>query len=187
MHGFSLGKEWQKKIPHTGDIAARGVGEFADFAHLQHQARRQTAARAQDYVARLAAMEYQAIKHLHMGAVALSVAGFAARGVGALLEAGWVHSRLAKTVPHVVDTVLLLSALALAWILGANPLTTPWLLAKVLGLLLYIALGVLALRPASPRPLRLAAWLGALTVVGWIASVAMSKNPAGFFARLIAL
>lgn len=125
-------------------------------------------------------MDYTAIKHLHMGAVALSATGFAARGLAALLGAAWVKGRLAKTLPHIVDTVLLLSALALAWTLGLNPLTTPWLLAKILGLLLYIALGMVALRPRFAPATRAAAWVAALLVLGWIASVAVSKNPWGF-------
>jgi uncharacterized membrane protein SirB2 len=125
-------------------------------------------------------MDYTAIKHLHMGAVALSATGFAARGLGALSGAAWVSGRLAKTLPHIVDTVLLASALGLAWMLGLNPLATPWLLAKILGLLLYIALGMVALRPRFAPSTRVAAGLAALLVLGWIASVAVSKSPWGF-------
>lgn len=115
-----------------------------------------------------------------MGAVALSATGFAMRGLAALRGAAWVQGRLAKTLPHAVDTVLLLSALRLAWMLGLNPLSTPWLLAKILGLLLYIGLGMVALRPRFAPGARAAAWLAALLVLGWIASVAVTKNPWGF-------
>ena len=125
-------------------------------------------------------MDYQAIKHLHMGAVALSVIGFGARGMASFTGAAWVQSRPAKVLPHVLDTVLLLSAIALVWLLQLNPLDTPWLLAKIIGLVLYIGLGVVALRPAVAKPLRASAWVAALLVVGWMASVAVSKNPAGF-------
>jgi uncharacterized membrane protein SirB2 len=131
----------------------------------------------------LAAMDYSTLKTIHIGAVALSLTGFAARGLGALAQAGWVRSRPARTLPHLVDSVLLLSALGLAWQLGANPLATPWLAAKLAALLAYIGLGVVALRPATPRPLRLAAWLGALAVFGYIVSVAVSKSPAGFLGQ----
>ena len=127
-------------------------------------------------------MDYLTLKTIHRTAVVLSFAGFAARGMGALAGATWVRSRLAKTLPHIIDSVLLLSAIALAWQLQANPATTPWLLAKILGLLVYIALGVVALRAGVPRPLRAMAWVGALVTFCYIASVAISKNPAGFFA-----
>jgi len=125
-------------------------------------------------------MDYAALKLLHQGTVVLSVTGFVARGLGSFSGAAWVRSRAARTLPHAVDTVLLLSALALAWQLRLSPGAAPWLVAKIAGLLLYIVLGVLALRPGRPLALRVAAWLAALLCFGWIVSVALSKNPLGF-------
>lgn len=125
-------------------------------------------------------MDYSTLKHLHMGAVALSAIGFFARGLAALTGATWVRSRAAKTLPHVLDTMLLASALAMVWLLQLNPFATPWLLAKILGLLAYIGLGMLALHPGFARPLRAVAWLAALLVLAWITSVAILKNPLGF-------
>jgi uncharacterized membrane protein SirB2 len=124
-------------------------------------------------------MDYAAWKLLHQGTVAVSLAGFVARGLGALTDAAWMRRRIHRVWPHTVDTLLLLSALVMAWLLRLNPLTTPWLAAKIAGLLLYIALGMLALRPGRPQPLRVAAWAAALLVFGWIVSVAMTKNPLG--------
>lgn len=125
-------------------------------------------------------MDYLVLKTIHMTAVALSVTGFFGRGVGALAGARWVRSRVAKTLPHVVDSVLLLSAIALAWLLRLNPLTTPWLMAKIIGLLAYIVLGMVALRPGPPWPVRATTWVLALLTFGYIVSVAVTKNPAGW-------
>ncbi len=130
-------------------------------------------------------MDYYTIKIAHQTAVALSLLGFIARGASGLAGASWVRSRSAKTVPHIVDTVLLLSAVALAWRIGLNPFSTPWLLAKIVGLLVYIALGVLALRPGLPVRIRAVAWVLALACFGYIASVAITKNPVGFFGFVI--
>lgn len=127
-------------------------------------------------------MDYQTIKWVHQAAVALSVTGFFIRGVASAAGAVWVQSRAAKTLPHVLDTVLLISALMLAWALRLNPFEAPWLMAKILALVLYVALGVLALRPGRPPAIRLTAWVAALVVVGWITSVALTKSPWGFFA-----
>ena len=127
-------------------------------------------------------MDYATIKAVHQVSVSLSLAGFIARGLGSLGGARWVASRLARTLPHVVDTVLLASALTLAWMARLDPANTPWLGAKVLGLVAYILLGSLAMRPGRPWQLRAAAWLTALLVFSWIVSVAVSKNPYGFFA-----
>jgi uncharacterized membrane protein SirB2 len=133
---------------------------------------------------RVEAVDYSTIKLIHQGAVSLSFAGFVARGLGAIADASWIRSRWAKTVPHVVDSVLLISALSLVWMLRINPGVTPWLLAKIVGLFVYIGLGVVALRPGSARPLRAAAWMGALTVFAYIVSVAITKNPLGLVSLL---
>jgi uncharacterized membrane protein SirB2 len=127
-------------------------------------------------------MDYLTIRTIHESAVALSITGFFLRGAAGLADAAWVRGRAAKTVPHVVDTVLLASAIALAWMLGISPRTAPWLMAKVIGLLVYIGLGLVALRPSNPRRVRAAAWIAALATAGWIVSVAITKNPAGFLA-----
>jgi uncharacterized membrane protein SirB2 len=130
-------------------------------------------------------MDYAALKLTHQVAVVLSVAGFAARGPAVFADAAWSHGRVARTLPHLVDTVLLGTALAMAWMLRLTPGNAPWLTAKIAGLLLYIALGMLALRPGRPLALRIAAWVAALCVVGWIASVALSKDALGAL-RLLA-
>jgi uncharacterized membrane protein SirB2 len=127
-------------------------------------------------------LDYATLKLVHQSAVALSVTGFVVRGAAGFVGADWVTGRAARTVPHVVDTVLLLSALALAWMLRLTPGNAPWLLAKVIGLVAYVALGVLALRPGRSLQVRVAAWVAALAVVGWIVSVAVTKTPMGFFA-----
>ena len=129
-------------------------------------------------------MDYGVVKAIHQGAVALSLAGFFARGLGALNGAAWVRGRLAKTVPHVVDTVLLLSALTLAWMLRLSPGSAPWLSAKLVGLVVYIGLGTLALKPGRTLRVRAGAWVAALLTFGWIVSVAITKNPLGVLALI---
>ena len=122
-------------------------------------------------------MDYATLKLLHQGSVALSIAGFCARLAGALAGAAWVRGRAARTLPHLVDTVLLLSALAMLWTLQLRPWAVPWLAAKIAGLLLYIGLGMLALRPGRPTAVRAAAGAGAVAVVAWIVGVALTKDP----------
>lgn len=125
-------------------------------------------------------MDYALVKLVHQAAVALSLAGFFIRGAASLAGAGWVRGRVARTLPHLVDSVLLLSALMLATMAGLTPDRAPWLVAKVVGLVVYVLLGVIALRPGRPRPVRAAAWLAALAVAAWIVSVALTKQPLGW-------
>ena len=130
-------------------------------------------------------MDYLAVKWVHQAAVVLSLTGFFVRGAASLGGARWVGRRAAKTLPHIVDSVLLLSAVVLAWMMRLDPGNAPWLLAKIIGLLIYIVLGVVALRPGRPRAVRAAAWLAALATAGWIVSVALTKNSLGFLAPLV--
>lgn len=122
-------------------------------------------------------MDYADLKTLHQVAVVVSVGGFFVRGVAAFVQAPWVRSRTARTLPHMVDTLLLASALLMVWMLRLNPLTTPWLAAKIIALLCYIGLGLLALRPGRPLAVRVAAWLAALACIAYIVAVALRKNP----------
>jgi uncharacterized membrane protein SirB2 len=130
-------------------------------------------------------VDYATLKLVHQGAVTLSVAGFALRGLASLAGAGWVRGRAARTLPHLLDTLLLASGLMLAWLLQLTTTWPSWLVAKLLGLVVYVALGVVALRPHRPRAVRAAAWLGAMATVGWMVSVALTKDPRGLLAPLL--
>jgi len=127
---------------------------------------------------------YLALKHFHITCVVLSGAGFALRGWWSIRASVLLQAVLVRRLPHVIDSCLLGSAIALAWMSGQYPLVHGWLTAKVLGLLAYIGLGLLALKPARPRGVRLAAFAAALTVFSYIVSVARSKDPLGWLAWL---
>jgi len=128
---------------------------------------------------------YTTLKLIHIGAVTVSFCGFVARGLGLFSGAAWVRHRLARSLPHVVDTVLLLSAVGMLFVIHLSPWGVAWLRAKIVGLVVYIALGVLALRPARrhgaarPGAVNFVAWIGALVVFGYIVSVALTKSPTG--------
>lgn len=130
-------------------------------------------------------MDYATLKVIHQSAVAISFAGFFARGVGMLGDATWVKHRLAKTLPHLVDTVLIVSALWLAWILRLTPSNAPWIGAKIVGLFVYIGIGMVALRFGRTKGVRASAWILAMLVFAWIVSVAITKDPRGFVSSLM--
>ena len=122
-------------------------------------------------------MDYLTLKWIHVSAVTLSFCGFVTRGVGALRGAPWVYHRLTRRLADLVDTVLLLAAVGMLWVIHLWPWAVPWLEAKIIGLVIYITLGVLALRPSRPAPVRLACFVGALLVFAYIVSVAVTKDP----------
>jgi len=100
---------------------------------------------------------YLFAKSLHVGSAVLSICGFAARGALMLRGSPLLQNRVVRVVPHVVDTVLLASAIWLAWAIGQAPFVHGWLTAKVLALVVYVVLGSLALRPGRPLGVRAAA------------------------------
>lgn len=127
---------------------------------------------------------YAEIKAVHMGCAAISICGFVARGVLGLRGAPPPAARWLRVAPHVVDTVLLASALWLAWQSMQLPFVQGWLTAKVLALVAYIVLGSLALRPGRSRRARAIAFVLALAAFAYIVSVAIVRDPLGPFALL---
>lgn len=123
---------------------------------------------------------YLALKHLHLTTVILSFALFALRGVWMLADSRWLQQRWVRIVPHVIDTVLLASAIGLALVLHQYPFVHGWLTAKVLALIAYIILGGIALKRGPTKGIRTVAWIAAMLVFGYIASVAVTHAPLGF-------
>lgn len=121
-------------------------------------------------------MNYLAIKHLHMGCAALSGTFFFVRGIWMLRNSARLQQRWVKIVPHIVDTVLLASAIALAVWSQQYPFAQTWLSAKVLGLLVYIVLGAIALKYGRTKRTRIVAFIGALAVFGYIITVAITRQ-----------
>jgi len=127
---------------------------------------------------------YLIIKHLHLTCVTLSGVGFMLRGLWMLTDSPRLQARLTRILPHVVDSLLLGSALTLVVLSGQYPFVVPWLTAKVLGLLAYIGCGTVALKRGRSKPVRIVFLLLALLCFAYIVSVALSRNPAGFLAGL---
>lgn len=127
---------------------------------------------------------YALVKYVHVVSVALSLAGFFLRGLLTMRASPLMNARWIRVLPHINDTVLLIAALSLAAMSDQYPFVANWVTAKVLGVTAYIMLGSLALREGSTRKMRIACWLAALAVFGWIVSVALTRQPAGFLAAL---
>lgn len=128
------------------------------------------------------ATSYLALRHLHIGAVTLSGGLFLLRGMWMLLDSPQLQARWVRVLPHVIDTVLLLSAIALTLIIQQYPLTHGWLTAKVLALLAYIGLGSVALKRGGSRRTHIAAFMAAVGCFAYIVGVALHHDPASWFA-----
>ncbi|WP_395020532.1 SirB2 family protein [Dongia sp.] len=127
---------------------------------------------------------YPWIKLVHIAAVAASGSLFALRGLLLILDRPWAMARPVRTLSQAIDTLLLAAAITLTVIIGQYPFADAWLTAKVLLLVLYIALGVIAFRKERSKAARIFYWLAALAVFGFIVSVALTHDPRGLFSLL---
>ncbi len=121
---------------------------------------------------------------IHVSFVILSGTFFVVRGIWMLTDSPLLMLRPVKIVPHIIDTVLLLSAVALAMVIGQYPFVQSWLTVKVVALVVYIGLGVIALRPGRSKQVRSGAFVAAILVFAFIVSVALTRHPLGVFHSL---
>ncbi len=121
-------------------------------------------------------MGYALLKLIHVGTVYITFGLFLARGIWMLLDSPRLQDRWVKVVPHLNDTLLLTAAIGMLITGGLNPLTNPWLLVKITGLLLYIWLGTMALKRGRTKTLRALYFVAALAVIGYIIAVAVTKQ-----------
>jgi uncharacterized membrane protein SirB2 len=121
-------------------------------------------------------MNYFAIKHLHVTCAALSGSLFLLRGFWMLQRPALLQQRWVRIAPHLVDTLLLASALTMVFLSGQYPFVQPWLTAKVLALIAYIVLGSIALKRGRSQTVRVAAFIAALGVFAYIVGVALTRQ-----------
>lgn len=121
-------------------------------------------------------MDIAVLKAVHVGCAAISIAGFVARGIGMLRDSAWRQRRWVKVAPHVVDTLLLISAIWLAIAIRQYPFVHGWLTAKLLALIAYIVFGGIGLNYGPTKTIRVSAWLAALAVFAYIVGVAVTRQ-----------
>ena len=122
------------------------------------------------------------MKYVHVSCVILSGCGFVLRGVWMLADSPLLRQRWVRVFPHVVDTALLASAIALAIISSQHPLAQSWLTAKVIGLIAYILCGAIALKRGKTKTVRAVFFVVALLIFAYIVLVALNRSPLAVFA-----
>ena len=125
-------------------------------------------------------MDYLSLKHFHMTCAGLSGALFLLRGTWVLRASPMLRQKWVRIAPHLVDTLLLASAIGLAAWSHMYPGQQPWLTAKLVALVGYIVLGSVALKRGRTKQQRLAAFVAALALFAYIVAVAITKRPMPF-------
>ena len=119
---------------------------------------------------------YFTVKYIHILCVSLTWLLFFLRGIWMLQNHPRLQQRWVKIIPHLIDSVLLLSGITLVVTIHQYPFVNHWLTAKLLALLLYIILGHVALKRGKTKMLRLTAWISALGVFAYIVTVALKRT-----------
>jgi uncharacterized membrane protein SirB2 len=97
---------------------------------------------------------YMLIKNIHMAFAVLTTLGFVLRGVWMLQESALLQKKVVKILPHIVDTVLLVSAIALVVMSGQYPWVAAWVGIKIVLLVAYIVVGTFALKRGKTKQQR---------------------------------
>ncbi|NYT68162.1 SirB2 family protein [Pusillimonas noertemannii] len=124
-------------------------------------------------------MTYLYLKHLHVTAAALSIVFFIIRACWSVQGSPRLQSRFVRIAPHIIDTVLLLAGIYLASVLGWHQ---PWIAAKIVGLVLYIVVGTMAIKRGKTPAGRAVAAIVAVIIFLYIVGVAITKQPMSWLA-----
>jgi uncharacterized membrane protein SirB2 len=118
------------------------------------------------------------MKTIHLAFVALSLFSFVGRVALSEFKPEMLMQKIYNIAPHVINTILLLSGIVLVfqggWLSGEHG----WLIGKLIGLLGYIALGIVTLHNQGTA--RWLAFAGALACFAYIGMAAVTKD-AWFF------
>ena len=119
---------------------------------------------------------YIAFKHLHMALALVTLISFCIRSYWAFTGSILLNNKIVKVLPHIIDTIFLLSAICLMIILHQCPVIHAWLTAKLIGLLAYIMFGVLAIKKAKTNLQRFVYFSLATACFIYTGAVAITKN-----------
>ena len=125
---------------------------------------------------------YLALRQVHISCAVLTIALFLLRGGLMIAESPWLRSRALLILPHVIDTVLLTTALMLTTIVQQYPFVQGWLTMKVVLLVAYVVLGSIAIKRGRTKRIRVYAFSAALLTIGFLVTVARTHDPLGVFA-----
>ena len=129
---------------------------------------------------------YAQIKWVHVFTVALSGSLFALRGLGILLGMQWPRAAPVRYLSYAIDTTLLTAALMLVTILPGAMFANGWLTLKLVLVVVYVVLGVYALRRGRTRGIKAACYGLALLTFIAIVGIARMHHPWGWLLPYVA-
>lgn len=120
---------------------------------------------------------YAMVKHLHLTVISISLALFILRFFWTMRGSAMLQKKWVKVVPHAVDTLLLITAVWLCVLIAQYPFVHGWVTEKLFAVLLYILMGLVALKLGRTVFIRWVGFVGALAWLVFAAKVAIMKQP----------
>ena len=120
-------------------------------------------------------MDYLAVKHTHMAIAVLSLVLFYVRSFSRLGSGAIAKNKLVFIGSHATDTFLLISAFALMAIAKINPLEQTWLLEKIILVVAYIVLGIIASKQQKTS-IKIVFLVVTTAVIAFIGKLAVAKT-----------
>lgn len=120
------------------------------------------------------------IKLIHISTAFISISLFMLRGFWVFNNSTMMSKKWVKILPHINDTILLVTAILLAIGLQQYPFVDAWLTAKFTALIIYITLGMFALKRAKEMKNKAIFFILSLITFSYIVGVALTRT-AGWF------
>lgn len=121
---------------------------------------------------------YLTFKLIHIVAVICSITLFLIRALILIRTTHQPKSRWLKILPHLNDTLLLVSALLMLYVADIVPDSEHnWLTAKIIAMLLYILSGFYLFKLARSKRTQLITLFIALAFFSYIVHTALAKTP----------
>jgi uncharacterized membrane protein SirB2 len=122
---------------------------------------------------------YPEIKLVHVTAAITSGSLFLLRGIAANWGGSWAMARPVRYLSYSIDIVLLSAGLLLLTILPSAVYSNGWLALKLALLVVYIGLGMLALKRGRTANIRRGCFLAAIAVYLCVFLIARTHDPLG--------
>jgi uncharacterized membrane protein SirB2 len=124
---------------------------------------------------------YLTLKTIHMTCAMLSFTGFLLRAYLMFIESEWLKHKAVLVVPHVLDTVFLLTGFSMAMMVNFGLFNQPWISMKVMMLMFYLLFVGIALNRGRTKVIRVSSFFLAIGTFAYIVGIAITKNSASWF------
>lgn len=122
-------------------------------------------------------MEMEITRLIHISCVALSGLFFFVRGLAVIQRSQLVGQLWVRRTAESIDTILLMSGVTLAWLSDQTPWQESWLAVKLIALLVYILLGMVAFHWGRVLTIKSMAWIAAMVTYLFMIWVAVNRDP----------